>query len=903
MFSDLKERILLTPNFELGDSVEYEATLESKKGIKPGDFWFVHYPTLSVPVLSETVVLDLPADREIAFLKSADIPAIDEVANGRHIYRWKISNPEPAPPSPDPVEPLFAVSSIKTWDAFGDWIRSLNRHATEPTAEIAALAAKLTAGKTTEPEKIAALYSYVATKVRYVSISIGIGHLQPHDASTVLQNAFGDCKDQTALLSALLTASGFKAHPVLTTPGAGVRAPGVPAPDQFTHEFTAVDTASGLIFLDPSMGPVPAQVLAPGVRGKTALLVEESKSSVIEIPANSPVPKRITSALKGQVTAAGVFEGTQRYEVEGLAELAPRRQFMDATDAEKEKAVIGISSSDLNNAKVRQIVSGDPSDLTKPFWIQYQIHKDDFFPSSKSKMQINDAVNPSILDNLRALNKPEKPLPLEAFTISTSMDLIVDRSITSVNGMPKHLKTPFGSYDSEYKYEAGHLLHSSSFVLNGIPIPPADWKAFVDFVESINTDLRQGFSLEHPPPSPVRPTSTQALTDANAAIARRDWATARSGFQEVTRNNPQNAGAWFNLALSYENLREYKDAEAAYKQSLELNPKQSGAYNNLGLVARAQSHLAEAETMFRKSIELNVRNATAHGNFGDLLGGQGKWEEARKEYALAAEITPENSNAWLRMGRAQIKTGHPDDGRKSFDKALDLTHNETAENSIAYALAEANMDLDKAWRLISGTLNPAVRAACESEVVLTNTKCSSEVRALAPRIDTAGWILYRQGKTAEAAQYLIAAHAVVPLNEIGLHVAVVLAKLGRLEEAQRRFADLLNYTQFTNYDLTDARAALGDPLPAAAKLPEKTARVIALVDPQGKVVEAQPAGKDVPEDLVVQAKSISLIPITLAERSLRTVRTIEFQKIGDEWSVYRSWVGSPTDGPPPASAR
>jgi transglutaminase-like putative cysteine protease len=81
-----------------------------------------------------------------------------------------------------------------------------------------------------------------ATKIRYVGISFGLGRLQPHTAARVLHNAYGDCKDQTALLSALLKAAGFRAYSVLTTPGAGVAVPGVPEFEQFNHEFTAVDT-------------------------------------------------------------------------------------------------------------------------------------------------------------------------------------------------------------------------------------------------------------------------------------------------------------------------------------------------------------------------------------------------------------------------------------------------------------------------------------------------------------------------------------------------------------------------------------------------------------------------------------------------------------------------------------
>ena len=210
-----------------------------------------------------------------------------------------IASPERAKASLETAPPLFAVSSMRSWDAFGQWVYSLNKSAAEPTPEIASLAAKLTANKSSEQERIAALYTYVATKVRYLSVSYGLGRVQPAtEASVVLHNAYGDCKDQTALLSALLAAAGFKTYAVLTTPAVGVQVRDVPTPDQFNHEFTAIDTKAGLLFLDTSTGPVPPGVLRrTGVRGYSALLVGEKTSSIIDIPIQSPVPKRIAAAL------------------------------------------------------------------------------------------------------------------------------------------------------------------------------------------------------------------------------------------------------------------------------------------------------------------------------------------------------------------------------------------------------------------------------------------------------------------------------------------------------------------------------------------------------------------------------------------------------------------------------
>ena len=74
---------------------------------------------------------------------------------------------------------------------------------------------ELTKGADTPTEKARRLYDFVARNVRYVSISLGVGRYQPHSASDVLQNGYGDCKDKHTLFSAMLRAEGIQSYPVL----------------------------------------------------------------------------------------------------------------------------------------------------------------------------------------------------------------------------------------------------------------------------------------------------------------------------------------------------------------------------------------------------------------------------------------------------------------------------------------------------------------------------------------------------------------------------------------------------------------------------------------------------------------------------------------------------------------
>ncbi len=915
VFDDTKYRTILPPNVETGDSVEYEIVEHVRKWPKAGDFWLVHYLTTDIPTLSETVILDLPADRKVAFYESATVSGRTEIANGRRIERWMSVNSDPATAT-DSAAPLFAVSSVSSWDAFGEWVRSLNEPSAEPTPEIKTLAAKLIANKSTEQEQIAALYGYVATKIRYVGISFGLGRLQPHTAARVLHNAYGDCKDQTALLSALLKAAGFRAYSVLTTPGAGVAVPGVPEFEQFNHEFTAVDTKSGLMFLDTTMGPVQPGLLQPGVRGHSALLIGDKTSSVVDIPLHSPVPERVATTLTGKVTSAGAFEGSARLEFQGFAEPVLRRIFLDATDAEKEKILQKLAGPEFGNAHVRQMSSADPSDLTKPFWVQFELSDKNFFSQAKTSMEIKLDWPASLAALLEAKN-PQKSTPIDSASITRSMDLIVDTTLLIANGMPVHSKTPFGSMDSEFSYLSGHLMLKRSFQLNGGVIAPSDWKEFVSFMRSAEDATARGFTLERHSParsstSAQLSSSALAMREASQAFDRRDYEAAKRSYLEVVRLEPQSPVAWNNLGRTYSALHDYSGAEQAYKRQIEINPEDAYAYNNLGLLYQSLSRQDDAIASFQKQIALNSRDRFAHFNLSNSFWATRQWEQARQEAIIAAEISPEAATRWVQLGKTQIKTQHIQEARDSFERALAQGHDALAENNIAYELADAGIDLDKAWKLVASALD-SDRDVCQPESLAKDDQCSTQLRRISTRLDTAGWVLYRQGNLAEALPYLLSAYAITARTEVELHLSMALAKSGRLDEALKHYADAHARADFSRFDSGEARGELVRAVAGEAVLDSRleqlqikpapsefTPRVIALVDEHGKVVEAQSADPRTPDSLVSEAKSLTLEPLSWPAHSIRSIRTIEFRRDGAQWSPTRSYVGQ---APEPQSGR
>jgi hypothetical protein len=270
---------------------------------------------------------------------------------------------------------------------------------------------------------------------------------------------------------------------------------------------------------------------------------------------------------------------------------------------------------------------------------------------------------------------------------------------------------------------------------------------------------------------------------------------------------------------------------------------------------------------------------------------------------------------WHILGRTQVKTGRIDEARQSFDRALAIPHEPMIDNNIAWEMADAGFDLDKSWQLVSGALEKTARPACEPEGLSGADECTEQLRQLALVLDTAGWVLYRQGKFKEAEPYLRSSFAITPGGEHELHLAALLAKSGHLEEAVTVLAQARTRPYFDRVDsdetIRELRKAAGgvaelDALLARAApppLPQPVqAKVVALVDGKGKVINARAVTSAFP-GLADVAMSLTLPVLSWPGYSIRSIRTIEFQRIGDQWSPLESWVGQTSPPLPCGSVR
>src|SRR5260370_18107270 len=172
MYTDQREKHIAIKSFSAGDVLERHIRWTIHEPIAPGHFWFDHNFFREGVCLKETLEIDVPRDLPVRLRNSDPQPSVRD-DGARRVYTFEKVNLKKREESKTPAweknyrgipPPDVQVSSFSSWKEAGRWVCALAKPKAAVTAEIPSKAEELTNGKTTDEQKIPALYQFVASR-------------------------------------------------------------------------------------------------------------------------------------------------------------------------------------------------------------------------------------------------------------------------------------------------------------------------------------------------------------------------------------------------------------------------------------------------------------------------------------------------------------------------------------------------------------------------------------------------------------------------------------------------------------------------------------------------------------------------------------------------------------------
>jgi uncharacterized protein HemY len=815
MYSDVKEKHLPVRGLGTGDRLEYQFHTTLTKAQAPGQFWGAeHFQVQAGVVLNETYTLQVPETTYVQ-VWSPNHPASPVVKDGMKTWTWTSSQTKPsardengrmtAADVKDPDEdadgrklPSVAWTTFHSWAEVGDWYRSLAKERLQPTATVRAKADALTKDAKTPQEQAETLYRFVATQIRYISISFGVGRFQPHTPDEVLDHGYGDCKDKDTLLEAMLRAKGLTTAPVLI--GAGI-APvaDVPSPAVFNHVITTVELpgAGGKperTWLDSTAEVAPFRVLLPLIRDQNALLIPDKAPAALEkTPADPPFPYAEDFAAVATLDKNGLLKGHMQMSVRSDTEYGLRVMLQRIAPAQWDQSMQYLSGAMGFGGKVAN-ADFHQADPSGPVHLSYDYTREDFADWKENRIiPLFPYLEVVVIDKDKA---PDHDINLgwpRTLHASTSITLPTGEGVQLPDAV--HVKRPYATFDKTYQVANGTVTATRTTVVLQHKVPKDQWKDYLAFTKAIGMDDGEPWIILFDPSPPRTSAATTAvvggfpyataqaaMTEVSSLEKLHDWTGARKILDEAVRKYPD--APYVHSMLGYIELHN-NNVDAAitlYKEELQKHPEDrtaivtdlAGAYNRKQRYAEAAALLQQ----YRSRTDGNVLSMLVYDQTM-LKDDDAALTTAREAIALH----PQNYAMRTQVARILQRLHRDDEAEAAAKSAIDGTTDPGILNNNAYFLAEMKRDLPFAEEQSRKSVAMEEKATAEVAIAEANAKAFASSSQLVSAWDTLGYIIFLQGKPKEAEPYLAAAWFHAPDITKGYHLGMVYEATGQPAKA------------------------------------------------------------------------------------------------------------------------
>jgi tetratricopeptide (TPR) repeat protein len=815
VYTDYRQKHITVPGLRPGEVLEYDLVTVIHTPLAPGEFWSEYDFDKTNIVLDESLDVDVPAGTALKLKNKPGMdPKITE-EKGRRTYHWASSHLEREDEdkgddatkkkkkhTADDDRPDIQMTTFESWEALGRWYANLEKDRRLPSPEVRAKADELTKGLSTDLEKTEALYDYVAKNFRYVSLSLGVGRYQPHAATDVLHNQYGDCKDKHTLLESLLQAEGLYADSVLINSSRKLD-PDVPSPSQFDHVITMLPLGKEEVWMDTTSEVAPFRLLAYTLRHKQALVIPpaDPPSSVAphleETPADTPMPDTEVSVIDGKINEIGKLDAHVHYEFRGDEELMLRSIFRRVPQSNWQRVVENINSGlggDVTNLKV-----SDPAATREPFTLSYDVSKVNFLDWSKKKA---DIALPLVQFNLPEADEDDTDADADPIKLGPKAEYSYQIKLQLPAKYEAHaplafsLKRDYAEYEATYKLDGDVFTAGRKLTLRQDELPAARAADYESFRRAVGADLAQTLSIESTAAgAPVPPADMKAddlVESARAAMENGNLPIAIALLKRATEVDPKNKYAWNNLGLAYFQSRDNDQAIAVFQKQIEVNPYDEYAYNNLGRVYWNERNYDAAVKAFNKQLENNPLDKFSHANLGQMYEEWHKYDLAVPELEKATALTPDNAELQVSLGDAYLNLGQDDKALAAFDHAVELAATPLVWNNIAYQLSLKGSHLDRAQQYAESAVSATAAALRNVSLDRLTQQDLPLVSSLIAYWDTLGWVHFARGDLDGAQKYVAAAWGLGHHGEVGDHLAQIYQKRGEKELALETYALSMN---------------------------------------------------------------------------------------------------------------
>ena len=517
VYTDEKAKVVRIPGVDVGTvvGVEWE---QKEHPYTFEDHWFFQYYH---PVERARYILRLPQGWEYraSWLHHTEQPPVVQ----GNTYIWEVTD-IPRIEKEDEMPHFRALAgqlivtffsektknrSYVNWNDYAAWYSQLTAGARDPSPALQQQVKSLAPEGMPLLERIKALARFAQKDVRYAAIEIGIGGYQPHPASQVFTNRYGDCKDKATVLSAMLAQIGVKSYYMPIHTDRGIYSEKTPPTMGFNHVILAIQLPESsfkepmaalyehpklghLLIFDPTSTVVPLGQIPWQEQDNYGLLVSDQGGELIHLPVSSPELNRITRTAKLTLLPDGAIKGEVQEVRTGWQAAEGRYMYERQTTADRRKVLERMLGNWLGNFQLESVDAENLDNIEKDLIIRYKFSADHYAKNAGPLLLVRPRVLGEKLGALDATKPRHYAYAFDAPTLQTDLFEFNLPEGYKVDELPDPAKASFGfgEYSSKIEDSGKVLKYSREYKIKATSIPAETIGDLNKFFHQINQDER-----------------------------------------------------------------------------------------------------------------------------------------------------------------------------------------------------------------------------------------------------------------------------------------------------------------------------------------------------------------------------------------------------------------------------
>lgn len=402
------------------------------------------------------------------------------------------------------AESVLTADSMAEWTAVSRWLAELQDPQARPSPALVERARALTAGATTDLEKIRAIAGYVQ-QVQYISIQTGLGRgggYKPRLAADVFTKNYGDCKDKANLMRAMLDSVGIQSRLVAIYSGDPDYVQEVwPSPQQFNHCIIAIVVAGDvsapaivehpvtgrLLFFDPTDEYTPVGSLPLYEQGSLALVAMPEGAPLLRMAGVQPVANVVTRQVDAVLAGTGALTATVRVSSTGGFASDERRRYRSLTREQFIEALERSARRQVSRARISEAAVSDFATTQNRFDLRMNLDAPDYAQTLAGRLLLLRAPA-TLSDTLPALSGSRRVSPIRLLPIERRDQFVVEiRDGLTVDELPapRQLDTPYGRLSVLWTRDAGIVRREFTLQVPGRTYPASEFAAVQSFLDAV----------------------------------------------------------------------------------------------------------------------------------------------------------------------------------------------------------------------------------------------------------------------------------------------------------------------------------------------------------------------------------------------------------------------------------